>query len=139
MTSTFACSIDIDASPTTVFEYFVDPKAIVEWIGDYAVLEARPGGEFTLDIEGIPIRGRYVEVVEPERILVTWGHAGSATIPPDSTEVEFTLTPTDNGTLVTVNHRLLPDEHLESHQQGWPMFLTRLHATTKRSSGQHNE
>lgn len=126
MTSTFECSIDVDAPPETVFEYFVDPKAIVEWIGDYAVLDARPDGEFTLDIEGIPVRGRYVAVVEPERIVVTWGHAGSNTMPPGSTEVEFTFVQTDSGTRVSVSHRQLPDEHAPSHQIGWPMFLGRL-------------
>lgn len=123
MTSTFECSIDIDASPKTVFGYFVDPKAIVEWIGDYAVLDARPGGEFTLDIEGIPVRGRYVDVLEPERIIVTWGHAGSETMPPGSTEVEFVFDPTASGTRLTVAHRQIPDEHAASHRVGWPMFL----------------
>lgn len=122
----FECSIDIDAPPQTVFGYFVDPKAILEWIGDYAVLDARPDGEFTLDIEGIPVRGRYVEVLEPERIVVTWGHAGSEAMPPGSTEVEFTFAPTGSGTHVTVAHRELPDGHAASHRVGWPMFLGRL-------------
>jgi len=125
-TSTFECSIDIDAAPKVVFGYFTDPVAILEWIGDHAVLDAQPGGEFTLDIEGIPVRGRYVHVEAPERIVVTWGHAGSATMPPESTEVEFTFVPTSSGTHVKVAHRLLPDEHAASHQVGWPMFLDRL-------------
>lgn len=126
MTVTFECSIDIDAPPATVFRYFVDPTAMVKWIGDYAVIDARPDGEFTLDIEGIPVRGRYIDLLEPERIVVSWGHAGSRTMPPGSTEVEFTLTPTPTGTRVTVAHRRLPDEHAASHRVGWPMFLERL-------------
>ncbi len=127
MTDTFTCSIEVAARPEVVFEYFTDPKLLLSWIGDYAVLDAKPGGEFTLDIEGIPVRGRYLEVVAPKRVTVSWGHAGSQTLPPNATEVQFTLTPTSSGgTLVEVEHRNLPDEHLPSHQAGWPMFMDRL-------------
>lgn len=130
MTASFATSIDVSAPPTRVFDYFTNAAAIIEWIGDHAVLDARPGGEFTLDIEGIPVRGRFLDVVHPERILVSWGHAGSETIPPGSTEVEFRFEPIATGTRVSVEHRNLPDEHLASHETGWPMFLHRLAAIT---------
>lgn len=131
MTEAFTCSIDVPAPPETVFAYFVEPELLVSWIGDYAVLDAQPGGEFTLDIEGIPVRGQYLEVVPPERVVVSWGHAGSDTLPPNSTEVQFNLTPTpEGGTFVTVEHRDLPAEHQPSHRIGWPMFLERLRVTT---------
>ena len=126
MTTTFTSSIEVGASPDRVFGYFVRPEALLTWIGDHAVLDARPGGEFTLDIQGIPVRGRYVVVDHPNRILVSWGHAGSESMPPASTEVEFGFTATPTGTLVTVEHRGLPDEHVGSHRVGWPMFLGRL-------------
>ncbi len=126
MTGTFTCSVEVEASPDRVFGYFTRPDALVTWIGDHAVLDARPGGEFTLDIEGIPVRGRYLVVDRPERIVVSWGHAGSESMPAGSTEVEFSFAATATGTLVTVEHRGLPDEHLGSHRVGWPMFLGRL-------------
>lgn len=127
MTTTFTCSIEVPAPPATVFNYFIDPELLLTWIGDHAVLDAQPGGEFTLDIEGVPVRGRYLEVVAPERVVVSWGHAGSEKLPPGSTQVQFTLTPTDTGaTLVEVEHRDLPDEYAPSHRVGWPMFLNRL-------------
>lgn len=126
MTDTFSCSIDVPAPPEVVFDYLTQPDLIVSWIGNHAVLDARPGGEFTLDIEGIPVRGEYMEVTPPERVIVSWGHAGSDTLPPSSTEVEFTLVPSPSGTIVTVEHRKLPSEHVGSHRVGWPMFLDRL-------------
>lgn len=126
MTSTFTCSIEVPATPAVVFEYFTNPELLVAWIGDHAVLDAQPGGEFTLDIEGIPVRGQYLEVRAPERVVVSWGHAGSETLPPNSTKVQFNLTPTTGGTLVEVEHRDLPDEHVPSHRTGWPMFMDRL-------------
>ncbi len=131
MTDTFTCSIEVPSSPETVFDYFIDAELLVAWIGDYAVLDAQPGGEFTLDIEGIPVRGQYLEVLAPERVVVSWGHAGSETLPPNSTEVQFNLTPTPGGgTLVEVEHRNLPAEHLPSHKIGWPMFMGRLREAT---------
>ena len=131
MTDTFTCSIEVPAAPATVFEYFTNAELLVAWIGDYAVLDAQPGGEFTLDIEGIPVRGQYLEVVAPQRVVVSWGHAGSETMPPNSTQVQFSLTPTANGgTFVEVEHRNLPTEHLPSHQIGWPVFMDRLRRTT---------
>lgn len=130
MTDTFTCSIEVTGQPETVFDYFTDAELLVSWIGDYAVLDAQPGGEFTLDIEGIPVRGQYLEVVPSERVLVSWGHAGSDTLPPNSTQVQFTLTPTDGGgTRVEVEHRNLPTEHLPNHKIGWPMFMGRLRET----------
>ena len=127
MSRSFSCSIEVPAPPETVFGYFVDPALMLTWIGDHAVLDARPGGEFTLDIEGVPVRGRFLEVVAPERVVVSWGHAGSETIPPGSTRVQFTLAPTeDGGTLVGIEHHELPEEHVASHRVGWPMFADRL-------------
>lgn len=134
MTLTFSTSIEVGAAPPRVFEYFTNPSSIVEWIGDFAVLDARPDGEFTLDIAGIPVRGRYLVVDHPDRIVVAWGHAGSSSMPPGSTEVEFTFSAVATGTLVTVEHRGLPDEHLASHRAGWPMFLDRLAATAAASA-----
>ena len=60
-------------------QYFTLPKSIVRWMGDYAVLDPRPDGEFTLDINGVPVRGRYLELDPPRRLVISSGHAGSDT------------------------------------------------------------
>ena len=87
----FRHSVHIAAEPEQVFEYFTRPEAIVRWMGDYAVLDPRPDGEFTLDINGVPVRGRYLELEPPRRLLISWGHAGSDTLPPGASTVEITL------------------------------------------------
>jgi AcrR family transcriptional regulator len=51
---------------------------------------------------------------------------------------ETVSTDADYGTYLTVNNRLLPDEDVESHQQGWLMFLAHLQPTNKTRSRQHN-
>ena len=128
MTGVFEASIEVGAPPERVFRYFTEPELLVRWIGDYAVLDATPGGEFTLDIEGTPVRGAFLEVEPPERVVVSWGHAGSDSIPPGSTRVHFLLTPTDSGgTHVRIEHHDLPEDWMPQHRVGWPMFLGRLH------------
>jgi uncharacterized protein YndB with AHSA1/START domain len=109
-----------------VFDYFTKPDAILRWMGDHAVLDPRPGGQFTLDINGVPVRGRYLAVDRPWRLLLSWGHAGSDGLPPGGSTVEVTFTPNDGGTIVTVVHSGLPANEAEQHRLGWSHFLARL-------------
>src|SRR5215212_9339459 len=95
-----AASIHIEASPDVVFEYFTEPDAMVRWMGEFARLDARPGGEFTVDVRGAPVRGRYVELDPPHRLLIAWGYAGSDALPPGASTVEVRLTATAGGTSV---------------------------------------
>jgi uncharacterized protein YndB with AHSA1/START domain len=122
----YTASVHVAADAERVFEYFTRPEAIVRWMGDYAVLDPTPGGEFTLDINGMPVRGRYLEVDRPRRLLLSWGHAGSDRLPPGASTVEITFTPSDGGTTVTVVHAGLPGPEDRQHRLGWPHFLERL-------------
>src|SRR6266545_2913775 len=36
-------------------------------------LDQTPGGQFTLDLNGVPVRGRYLAVDRPRRLLLSWG------------------------------------------------------------------
>lgn len=122
----YAASVHIAARPELVFDHFTRPEAIVRWMGDYAVLDPRPGGEFTLDINGVPVRGRYLEVEPPRRLLISWGHAGSKRLPPGASTLEVTLTPEGEGTTVRIVHSDLPEPEARQHAVGWQHFLERL-------------
>jgi uncharacterized protein YndB with AHSA1/START domain len=122
----FRHSVHIAAEPERVYEYFTDAEAILRWMGDYAVLDPRPGGEFTLDINGVPVRGHYLELDPPRRLVVSWGHAGSDRLPPDASTVEITLVGERGGTTILLLHRGLPDAEAKGHALGWPHFLERL-------------
>ena len=122
-------SVFVDARPDRVYEYFTDPEAIVRWIGDYALLEPEPNGRFELDIRGTPVRGGYLELEPPHRLLLSWGYAGSEKLPPAASTVEIHLTADGGGTRVDVVHRDLPDEQTPAHQIGWQHYLARLPLT----------
>ena len=116
-------TVRIRARPETVFRYFTEPAALVQWMGEHAELEPRPGGGFVVSIRGETVRGEYVEVDPPRRLRITWGRDGSSLIPPGSSEIDVRLEAVDDGTLVTLVHRGLPAEERARHQQGWHYFL----------------
>jgi uncharacterized protein YndB with AHSA1/START domain len=122
----YTASVHIAAEPERVFDYFARAEAIVRWMGDYAVLDPRPGGEFTLDINGVPVRGHYLAVEPPRRLLISWGHAGSERLPPGASTLEVTLTPENGGTTVRIVHSDLPELDAQQHAIGWQHFLERL-------------
>jgi len=122
----FRAGVHIDAAPERVYEYFTRAEAMVRWMGDYALLDARVGGEFTVDIRGVPVRGRYLELDPPHGLLISWGHAGSDVLPPGASTVEVRLVAAGSGTDVELVHRGLPEPHAAGHARGWPVFLARL-------------
>jgi uncharacterized protein YndB with AHSA1/START domain len=126
MTDLFETEMDLNAPLEEVFRHLTDPAAMVCWMGQHANLEAAPGGAFEVDINGVPVRGRYVELDPPRRVVVSWGVAGSTELPPGSTEVEFTLSPIASGTRLRLVHRNLPESQAPMHATGWDHFLARL-------------
>ena len=67
-------TISIDASPETVWEFFVDPEKLKQWKGIDANLEPQPGGMFRCEvIPGHIAAGEYVELDPPHRLVFTWG------------------------------------------------------------------
>ena len=122
----FRDSIDIAAAPETVFDYLTTNAGMTAWMGQHADLDARPGGRFAVDIAGYPVRGEYLHVDHPSRIVVSWGFAGSDDLPAGASTVEFRLTRISGGTRVDLVHSGLPDTEVRGHADGWTHFLPRL-------------
>lgn len=119
-------SIDIEASPELVFEFLVTDTGMTSWMGQWASLDPVPGGRFAVDIAGYPARGIFLEVDPPRRVTISWGFAGSQSLPPGSSVVSFELTPVSAGTRVEVVHTDLPESEVPGHAEGWKHFLARL-------------
>ena len=130
-TEPVTATVYIEAAPERVFEHFTRPEALLSWMGEHAVLDPTPGGEFTVDIRGVPVRGRYLQVEPPRRLLISWGHAGSGRLPPGASLLEVRLHPAAGGTTVTISHSGLPQPEATGHRQGWRQFLDQL-ATAAR-------
>ena len=126
MSDVFTTSVRIDARPAEVFPYLTEAELIVRWMGDWAELDATAGGRFVVDINGVPIRGEYVVVEPPHRVVLTWGTAGSDLLPPGASTVEILLHPDGDGTLLELVHRDLPADEIPKHDIGWGHFLARL-------------
>jgi uncharacterized protein YndB with AHSA1/START domain len=119
-------SVFVEAAPERVYEYFTRPEAIVRWMGDYALLEPIPNGRFNVDVRGAPVRGRYLELQPPHRLLISWGYAGSKHLAPGASTVEVRLIAERGGTRVELEHRDLPEQETPGHVSGWTHYLARL-------------
>ena len=132
----------IQASPETVFAYFTDPERYRMWQGMEAELDPRPGGVFRVRMtgrSGTVVRGEYVEVEPPRRLVFTWGWErmdqlpeGMADVPPGTSMVEVDLVPDGEGTVLRLRHSGLPSDVAHAfHGNGWDASLVRLVAAAE--------
>ena len=126
MSETFRTSMEIEATPDRVFDHFVQPELLVRWMGDVARLEAVDGGLFSVDINGVLIRGQYVRVERPHLVEITWGEAGNAVMPPGATRLLVTFEARGPFTRVELTHSGLVPSEAAKHSIGWPHFTERL-------------
>jgi uncharacterized protein YndB with AHSA1/START domain len=126
MSEPFRASIDIEANAEQVFDYFVRPELLVRWMGDVARLEAIDGGEFSVDINGVLIRGHFVRVERPRLLEIAWGEAGNDAMPPGATRLRVRFEPRGAVTHVELEHSGLVPAEAAKHAVGWPHFIERL-------------
>lgn len=125
----------IAARPDIVFSYFTDPDRMVQWKGDRARLDPRPGGEYRVELHGSVVRGEYVAVEPYHRVVFTWGWEGDGPVQPGTSTVEVSLRPDGDGTLLTLRHSGLPDEQARAmHSEGWDNYLPRLAETVEQAA-----
>jgi uncharacterized protein YndB with AHSA1/START domain len=69
----------IGARPEIVFSYFTDPERFLRWHGEDASIDPHPGGAFRVSFGGPSggvVRGEFLEVVAPRKLVFTWGWEG---------------------------------------------------------------
>jgi uncharacterized protein YndB with AHSA1/START domain len=125
-------TIEIAARPETVWAFLTEADKATRWMGEAALLDPRPGGEYRVTvIPGSTARGEFVEVDPPRRLVFTWGWEPSTVSPsviaPGSTRVEIELEPVGETTILRFRHTGLPtEESAELHARGWDHYLERL-------------
>jgi uncharacterized protein YndB with AHSA1/START domain len=120
---TVTTSIRIGASPEEVFPYLTDSSLLVRWMGSWADANPEPGGIFAVNIGDQAVRGEYVTVEPPHRVIFTWGLPGNDALPPGTSTVEILLTADGDETVVNLVHRDLPADLRPDHLAGWTSLL----------------
>lgn len=127
----------IRARPSIVFDALTTPEGIACWWGPdagpvlMAETDPRVGGSFrvrfrTLDGSEHESAGEYLEVVRPERLVMSWRWLGGQEDPGES-RIEIDLRAVAEGTELTLTHARLHDEETRrSHEQGWNGALDKL-------------
>ena len=122
--------VRIDAPPSAVFGFLIQPERMVRWMGVQARLDPRPGGVYRVDLNRYErVSGEVLEVVPDRKLVFTWGwENGVLPVPPGASTVEIVLEPDGGGTLLRLTHRDLPQDMHKFHQLGWDYALPRLAA-----------
>ena len=126
----------IAAPPSIVFDALTTPAGIACWWGPdagpvlVAETDPRVGGRFRvrfrmLDGSEHESCGEYLEVVQDQRLAMSWRWLDGED--PGLSQVEIDLRPTPEGTLLTFTHSRLQDEDTRrSHEEGWTGALDKL-------------
>jgi uncharacterized protein YndB with AHSA1/START domain len=120
-------TIEIAAPRELVFQYFVDSERFARWWGPGSSVDPRPGGAVRICYPGGQVAsGHFKEVVEPERVIFSYGYEGERQpLKPGTSTVSVYLEQIPSGTRVTLRHVGIPSEELaREHVQGWRYQLS---------------
>jgi uncharacterized protein YndB with AHSA1/START domain len=130
----------VKARQSIVFDAMTTAEGIAQWqspdAGPVLIAESDPrkGGRFrvrfrSLDGTEHESSGEYLEVVRPERVVMSWRWKGGIEDPNES-RVEIMLRAIPEGTEITFTHSLLHDEETRrTHEEGWTGALAKLEAS----------
>lgn len=129
-----------NASPERVFDAWLDPALIGQWMFGPRLREeeivhlqtdARLGGAFSFLVRrqghAIDHVGIYQEFDRPRRLVFTWGIAGESA---GDSRVIVEFAPVDSGCLLTLTHEMHPKwaEYRDRTQAGWTRMTDTLAA-----------
>ena len=121
------CRAVVRADVDTVFNHFVDPTLLTQWWPSGAETDPQTGGTYHMwwDGPGWHLRGRYVQVERPHRLVWTWKWDHDDT---PARVVEVDLTTEEGSTVIQIDHEAASQGERESYVDGWNHFLGRLEA-----------
>jgi uncharacterized protein YndB with AHSA1/START domain len=129
----------IKARPQIVFDAVTTAEGIAQWWGPdagpvlLAESDPRVGGRYRVRFRLLAgteheSSGEFLEIVRPERVVMSWRWKGGAEDAGES-RVEIKLRAIPEGTELTFTHAQLQDEDSRrSHEEGWTGALDKLEA-----------
>lgn len=127
-----------DAPRPLVFKAWTEPDRLVRWWGPQGfttpscTMDVRPGGAFRFCMrspEGTDhwLRGVYREIVEPERLVLTWAWEDAERKPGRETVLTVTFAEQGAKTKLTLRQAVFESVTArDAHQRGWTGSLDRL-------------
>jgi activator of HSP90 ATPase len=107
----------IKAKSEEIFNSLTNPLALELWTGYPAIMESKPGTEFSL-WEG-DITGKNLEIVHGKKIVQEWFFDD----PYNSSVVTIELEEEKNGTRIHLLHINVPDDAFTNIDYGWKEYF----------------
>lgn len=133
--SAISLTRSIPASADTLYKAWLTPELVQRWGPERATIDARVGGRFRFETDGVEgtfdvhvVRGEYRELVAPKRIVQTWIYQGPLSLD-DEVETLVTVEFKDKGPKMTeISLReegpsLLDAEARRSAREAWEAAL----------------
>jgi uncharacterized protein YndB with AHSA1/START domain len=126
------------AAPDLVFDQWLDPESLQEWMCPRPVrvidvtVEPHVGGVVRIDVDGsgtrVLISGQFLTIDRPNLLRFTWANSNWPD-PTSESVVNVSFEPVgDDETLMSIEHSLLPPEEFESFDSGWTLTIGQLAA-----------
>ena len=118
----------VNAAPDVVYTVLTTSADIVGWLANDARCEPLPGGIYELRwLSGYAVFGKVLAAEKPRLFSVAWRGSDE----PGETTVTFTVAPSTNGSLVTVQHSGFGAgarwaKAIDEARTGWPPALENL-------------
>lgn len=130
------------AEPEVVFDQWVDPESLAEWMCPRPVrcvditVEPRVGGIVRFDLDNLGtsvlITGQFLAVDRPRLLRFTWSNS-DWTDPTVVSIVNVEFAPLGNDeTLMSIEHSLLPPADFDDFNEGWARTCDQLADFMKR-------
>ena len=128
----------IPAPRARVFAAFTKAEDLAKWLGPGPCeclkvnVEPRIGGIFDVHMQlsdgsNAFVRGKYLEVTVPARLVFTWSWEGTTRCAPGESQVSVDFVEVENGTDVQLTHeRLANPVERDNHTFGWTGCFTKL-------------
>ena len=126
------------AAPDLVFDQWLDPESLEEWMCPRPVrvidvtVEPHVGGVVRIDVDDsgtrVLISGQFLTIDRPNLLRFTWANSNWPD-PTSESVVNVSFEPVgDDETLMSIEHSLLPPAEFESFDAGWTLTVEQLAA-----------